>query len=142
MLDRQYFVSLPYSGSIENWLDSDGTIPFNLGVSANDYMLSKMRQGKFLVLVNGATMDKLDRCHLLGLHTAPTAITPQRWDDMLNVLPPCRWHNNSGYSVFHVVERLAGNVVSWFALSGDRAYTFDNEASLSESQIANILKGI
>lgn len=45
-------------------------------------------------------------------------ITHERFDEMLNVLPPRRWYNHGATESFHVSERIAGNVVSHFCRIG------------------------
>lgn len=50
--------------------------------------------------------------------TGATQITEERFWEMLEVLPPCRWDTTSvggrRLEMFHVSERLTGNLVSWF----------------------------
>ena len=77
-----------------------------------------------------------------SLITQPKEIDVERWGDMLEILPPSRWSHIGQWDVFHISERLTGNLVSWYAKSNDKAYTFDNLASISKAEIFEILQTI
>lgn len=70
-----------------------------------------------------------------SLITDPVEITRERYWDMLEVLPPCRWYNRGRYRAFHVSERLTNNLVSWFVEDGDKYWEFTDEATLSDSDL-------
>jgi hypothetical protein len=66
-----------------------------------------------------------------SLKTKPKQITKERYWEMLEVLPPCRWTNGR----FHVSERLTGNLVSWFAQKGDLYFEFTEDAAISAASL-------
>ena len=45
-------------------------------------------------------------------------ISEERYYDMLEVLPPCKYENGK----FHVSERITGDLVSWFKCDGGKFY--------------------
>lgn len=63
--------------------------------------------------------------------TSPEEIPASRFHEMLNILPPARWRNASGGESFHISERLAGRIVSFFVRIGDRYATFSDLCTLS-----------
>lgn len=52
--------------------------------------------------------------------TGPQRITQERYEEMLNVLPPENWQRGVGYSCFRLSERLSGAIASFFVRIGDR----------------------
>jgi hypothetical protein len=72
---------------------------------------------------------------------APQEITAERFTDMLNVLPPCRWHGvGELVESFHVSERLSGNVVSWFLRLGERYFQIDADATLTREELTRMVR--
>jgi hypothetical protein len=51
-----------------------------------------------------------------------TEVTHERFWDMLEVLPPCKWITAGSEETFHVSERLWDNHVSWFTRIGERYF--------------------
>ena len=49
--------------------------------------------------------------------------TKAHWFDMLEVLPPCRWTRFDGGEIFHVSERITGNLVNWYMRKGNNYFT-------------------
>lgn len=88
-----------------------------------------------LKVISLEEMDSLFDSHENSLVTQPKVITSERYYDMLEVLPPCRWHNAGGLEVFHVSERITGNLVSWFARNGSDYWEFDDLATMTDDQI-------
>lgn len=66
----------------------------------------------------------------------PESITEERYQEALECLPPSRWHGVAGVSVFHICERITGNLVQWYGLSKGRACTWTDYANINDSQIA------
>jgi hypothetical protein len=40
-------------------------------------------------------------------------VTEDYFMDMLEVLPPCKWHHQPACETFHISERLTENIVEW-----------------------------
>lgn len=67
---------------------------------------------------------------------APWEIDEVRFDEMLNVLPPCRWQRGDHLEWFHMSERLSGNIVTWFGRVGRRYFEMQDEATLTRNELA------
>lgn len=63
-------------------------------------------------------------------------VNESRYWYMLEVLPPCRWHHYRGIELFHISERITGNIVSWIAGLNGKYYEFAHYASASDEELA------
>lgn len=73
----------------------------------------------------------------------PKVVDEARFFAMLEVLPPGRWYRGGHMEWFHVIERLSGNIVSWFARVGTVYLEFQDEADLPKEDIrAIVLMGL
>ncbi len=120
-----------YSGQLYN--DGGENLPFS------EYKKLPQMAGKKLTVITWLEFDALESGFNDSLKTAPVPISAMRFNDMLEVLPPSRWHNAGGFEVFHVCERLTANLVSWFARSGDCYYEFTQDASISDADLCALL---
>lgn len=91
-------------------------------------------------VVNGEELRALIDDHNKSLITAPELTSAEHYNNMLEILPPCRWHVSAGNNYFHVSERITGNLVRWFCSVGGKYYTFINDANISTSQLNEIIK--
>lgn len=71
-------------------------------------------------------------------------ITEERFHEMLNILPPCRWQGmGEWFESFHMSEAITGNIVSWFIRwrtgEGDRYFTLDDYANLRQYALADLV---
>ncbi|QSV17542.1 hypothetical protein [Photobacterium ganghwense] len=64
-------------------------------------------------------------------------ITPNKYSWMLECLPPCRWTKHSGVELFHVSERITGNLVDWAGQVGDIYVRLVDEADAELGHITN-----
>ena len=69
-------------------------------------------------------------------------ITKDRYWEMLEILPPCRWFQGRTVEYFHVSERLLENLVSWFAQVDDRYFEFTDSDSIPHTQLLNRIYAI
>lgn len=53
----------------------------------------------------------------------------------LEVLPPCKWVNNSSSEAFHISERLTGSLVDWYARIGKRYFTKTDDCTLTAEAV-------
>ena len=63
-------------------------------------------------------------------------ITPDRWDDMLNILPPEKWQTVAGVEIFRMSERLTGNITAHFARIGERYFEASRRTSEDYGDLA------
>jgi hypothetical protein len=70
-------------------------------------------------------------------------VDEERYWYMLNVLPPARWHTTQGIELFHLSERLTGNIVSWIARFHNSYFEFAHYANATdETLIAKVLEAV
>ena len=125
-----------FRGNAQSVLNTDGTVAYTNGLTLAQYAA----ECNFpLKVVTSIEMMKLADKYEDTLITAPRRITKERFWDMLEILPPCRWHTVTGFEVFHVSERLTGDLVSWFAERDGKYWEFTNRASLTDAQLSDIL---
>jgi hypothetical protein len=99
-------------------------------------------RGQTFKRITWEELEMLLEAHYSSLKTKPEEITAERYDYMLEVLPPCRWQNIGGASIFHVSERLTANIVQWcFSLRG-KYYAFHDDASLSNEKLHAIIGSV
>jgi hypothetical protein len=95
-----------------------------------------------LALVDNVAYQRLYHIHLQGKCTKPIEITEERFFELLEVLPPCRWSKYGRFEVFHISERLEGNIVTWCAkdqISG-KCYELDQMANIQLHDLKAILE--
>ncbi|OVZ88299.1 hypothetical protein CBW54_09625 [Yersinia kristensenii] len=69
-------------------------------------------------------------------------ITAERFNDMLEVLPPLDWHFNEagGAQSFKMVEMYCGNITDIFAQYGERYFTLRDCVTLPHGDILRKIK--
>lgn len=137
-----YLVQLPFKGYCESQMVT-ATHKNNLFSDCTMRSLSEMiKTSEFedWRICTGEQLDQLFNSYNETLKTEASAITADRFDDMLNILPPSRWHSVWGFEVFHISERLTANIVSWYAKNGDQCFTFDQDATISDKEIKTLLE--
>jgi hypothetical protein len=79
--------------------------------------------------------------HLNTYITNPVEVSRERFMEMLEVLPPCRWTTFSGVEMFHISKLHTANVVSWFAQYQSTFFEFmdtDNKTGFEISEKVKI----
>lgn len=127
-----YIVKLPFTGSIESETFTDlngvervaysGYLYNNGGecLTVSEYLALPSKAGS--TIVNSETIDKLINEYEKLLISEFKEIDSERFFYMLEVLPPCKWSTVSNVELFHVSERITGNLVSWFFKKGDQYF--------------------
>lgn len=57
------------------------------------------------------------------------------FSDALNCMPPSRWTYHPSSESFHICERIAHDIVSWFVRIGKDYYRFDDTCYLTHAQV-------
>jgi hypothetical protein len=57
----------------------------------------------------------------------PKRISLERYEEMLNVLPPENWQRGVGFGFFRLSERLSGAIASFFVRIGDSYYQINED---------------
>src|SRR3990167_5639371 len=119
----------PFRGHCQSVLLKNGTVAYSDGLTLEQY---EAERGFPVRLIDDAELDELTKRYTESLITAPAVITEARFHEMLNVLPPSRWHNCGGFEVFHVCERLTHDLVAWFAHRNGQYWEFTDRAGVCE----------
>jgi len=151
-MEKAYLITEPFNGVIESsitindqgvsYVDYSGSLHNDNGdnLTLADYMI---RVNPLVKVVNDKELDQLLQDYEDSLVTEPKRIDQERFNDMLDVLPPCRWHSCGGFEVFHVSERYTGELVSWFGHTGDHYFEFmDYSYSKDEHLNAKLSKAL
>lgn len=72
----------------------------------------------------------------------PISITEDRWDEMLNVLPPMNWRSGSGSESFMICEATALDLHSTFCRIGQQYFEMTDRQSLTHQEIAEKCRAI
>jgi hypothetical protein len=91
--------------------------------------------GEYRILDEGE-LDSLIDAAESALITDATSETESAWWEALECLPPCRWHHHAGVELFHISERLTGDLVAWHAKLDGAFYVFTDEARATSEHLA------
>ena len=148
LIKTTYLVETPFPGHVQTMVyyfnDESHYVAYSQGQTLDEYMAERAENpmAKDLTEVSSEAADKLFEDYENSLITQPVEVTEERWEDMLNVLPPCRWGNYGGYNAFHVSEHLTGSLVNWFVRTGDKFYEFTDSCYLTTSQMIEKMEGV
>lgn len=65
----------------------------------------------------------------------PERISKERYEEMLNVLPPENWQRGVGFSCFRLSERLSGAIASFFVRIGDSYYQINADEDTDPGEL-------
>jgi hypothetical protein len=71
--------------------------------------------------------------------TTPRAVEAGYFDEMLNVLPPCKWYRGADSEAFHMSERITYDITTWCVRLGDKHYIFDDTDTLTAQQAIELV---
>ena len=122
----------PFRGHCQSVLLEDGTVAYSNGLTLEQYQADR---GFPVRLIDDAELNRLTEWFINEHITMPISIPESRFDQMLNVLPPSRWHNCRGFEVFHVCERITHNLVAWFAHRNGKYWEFVDRSDVSDERL-------
>ena len=100
-------------------------------------------RGAVFKRITEGELDALQAEHLASLTTEPEPMDVERFEYLLEVLPPCRWATVAGAETFHISERLTGNLVQWcIRLPSGECYGMTQPASISKERLAALVNNI
>jgi len=73
--------------------------------------------------------------------TPPKQVTQERFWEMLEVLPPCKWNHSKSAESFFVSERITLDLVSWFVRLGDEYWELIASDKLNHDDVVNLVLG-
>ena len=81
------------------------------------------------------SLDEYDAEHDKAWTTEPARITAERFEEMLEILPPRQRVRAGAYESFKMIERLSGSITSIFARLGDSYWSFSGHDDMPHSEI-------
>ena len=126
----------PFRGYAHSMMMEDGTIQFNEQASLEEH---ERYTGHTFRLIDAEEYDQLEADYNKTLKTSPSEITLERFEEMLNILPPARWHTDNGVELFHISEHISGPMVSWFAKTKDRCFEFIDSARCPSHTLSRLI---
>jgi hypothetical protein len=78
---------------------------------------------------------EIQRITYAEMVTAPQEISRDRFDEMLNVLPPMNWHREHNAESFMICEATSLDLHSIFCRIGNRYFEMTNRRSLTHQEI-------
>lgn len=94
----------------------------------------------------GPNLVVLDRdvaiaCHEAAFRSAVSEIAPDKWGDMLGVLPPMAWRQDGLGESFKLSEYLTGAITSIYVAIDGRYFTFHDNAALPHAECCARVRG-
>ena len=121
---------------IEAFITQDGKTEGGLTIAA---VKANKPKEKVLVLPLGEAMKLIEQAQDAEFILPWEEITEERYEEMLNVLPPEKWQTVNGVSIFRMSEYYTSNITSHFAKFSDRYFAGrfrTNEPSYEEHAAA------
>lgn len=138
MSERQYLIRAdqPFR-CIQSCILPDGTVEYTEGLTPEAYAKER---GFPVRVIDDAELDRLIAEKQEAMKSDPVQITEERYDQMLNMLPPARFHTIDGFEVFHMCEHLDGAMVDWFAQGRGRYWTFTDTCFAKDAELLSKLR--
>jgi len=112
------------TGRLHTALTADGVCMFT-GKTVEQMQQESAEQLEVMPFTQALELvDAADRARYC---TGPKRITQERYEEMLNVLPPENWRRGVGYGCFRLSERLSGTIASFFLRIGDSYYQVNED---------------
>jgi hypothetical protein len=90
-----------------------------------------------LVLIDSETCRREIDAH----HTTPVKfIDDERYHDLLEAMPPCKWQRTQGVTMFHLGERITNNIVTWVCCAGSQHYEFNADADMTAQAVVDAIR--
>lgn len=103
----------------------------------------EVENGAIFKRITEVELNALQAEHLASLATEPEPMDVERFEYLLEVLPPCRWATIAGAETFHISERLTGDLVQWcIRLPSGACYGMVQPASISKEHLAELVNNI
>ena len=114
-----------FSGSLHNNNEGNLTLEeYRDRVNPSIKLVSEKGVGKLLTKYNNS------------LVTEPKEITEDEFFDALECMPPSKWGRVNGVELFHICERITGDMVSWFAKVNGQCFSFVDHAGIDKEFLA------
>ena len=141
--DNTLFIVDPdgYKGNIINTMDREGFVHFRANLTLDEYKKEKGNENLVALEWDEYETKYLNPWHD-SLKTDWQEITKDRYWEMLEVLPPVRWHKFTGGDFFFISEATTGSLHSHFCQYHGRYYERMADIRDSYDQIMASIKSI
>jgi len=124
----------PFRGHSQSVLLTDGTVAYTSPRQTFDEY--KAENGDHFKVIDDATLDALLTAFEASRRTEPTAVTEERYWDALECLPPTKYSKVAGVTLFHICERITGELVDWYAVYNGQHFTLCDFSHADRAEIA------
>jgi len=124
---------IPFPGHCQSLLLDNGTVAYTNGLTLEQYA---QERGFPVRVVENDELEQLERAHIDSLVTEPCEESKEHFWDALECLPPSKWRTVRGVEMFHICERITGDLVAWHCHVGERYATFNDRAGKPADEIA------
>lgn len=135
----QFIIRDPYPGWAETFITPAGVAAYTQGETPEAYIAR--RSDTKLRIVTEEELHRIDEAHISAMVTDPREISAEKFDEALCCLPPDRYHTAGGVEMFHISERITGDLVSWWGNIDGRYFTFNDRAGRFSTELADKFKG-
>ena len=124
-----WLVKLPYPGYTQSstYMENGVEVVAFSKLTLKEYLVENPEMS----VVSDEKLSEFIKEREADMITLPEKITKERFWDMLEILPPCKWKTVRCVEMFHISERITGNLVDWFVQTCDDYYSFTDRDSLS-----------
>lgn len=138
LISRSWIVELPFNGFTKSFVKhfSDGSIAVGYGEMTYEELLKNLSAN--LQIVSDDELESMMDAHEQSLFTTPKAISEEKWDEMLNVLPPARW-TRGRVEIFHISEHLSGCAVDWYGRINGSYYTWTQSCHATTKDMEDLV---
>ena len=83
--------------------------------------------------------EEAAQLHRAKFIAPPKRISEERFDYLLNVLPPCKWTRYSLAESFHVSEHITDDIVTWCVRLGGSYWELADTCHLTHDQVVDLV---
>jgi hypothetical protein len=124
----------PFRGNAQSILLTDGTVAYTPG--RQTFEQYKAENGDHFEAIDNAAFDALLATFEASRRTEPKSISEERYWEMLECLPPSKYCEVAGVTMFHICERITGELVDWFAVCNGKHFTLCDYSHADRAIIA------
>lgn len=124
----------PFRGNAQSILLTDGTVAYTPG--RQTFEQYKAENGDHFEVIDDAAFDALLAKFEADRRTDCESITEERYWEALECLPPSKYCAIDGVTMFHICERITGELVDWYAVHNGKHFTLCDYSHADRADIA------
>ena len=117
----------------QSYILPNGTVAFTNGLTPSQY---SEERGFPVRVITDAELTMLNDARMESLISEPVEESEQEYWYALEVMPPAKWGRINGVEMFHISERIEGDIVAWHAQIGTRYFACNDRASTDRAKLA------